>query len=413
MRDKTDSCLMIHRSLSRTLTPVQLRRRYCNRRLLAMSSTLPVRGRRTHRKSRHGCQQCKARKIKCDEAKPTCRNCTKHAVDCTYSLPSGGSPAQSHRSERTSPQASKPSHCECSDLAVHDLELLHHFSTSTAYTFSRNPALQTFWRVDAPQLGFGAHYTLRAMLAISALHLAYLRPTQKQFYVSQAEHHHSVALTFVTSNMTRLMNENSSALFLFSILTSYFSCAKPRKLDDLLLFQQGRISEWLVLFRGTGAIIEYAQEELRSGPLAALLSIRQRRSDYRNSLPTQGQAFMDDLEELIREEVKEQQELQVYLGAIQEMRVSYALWSDIGMWETGDVLVWLLRVSEEFLTLLREQRYVALVIFGYFCPLLRRLEWMWWLEGWSVHLLSRIHGLLDQEHRTWIQWPMEQLGWRP
>lgn len=174
-----------------------------------------------------------------------------------------------------------------------------------------------------------------------------------------------MALTFVTSNMTRLMNENSSALFLFSILTSYFSCAKPRKLDDLLLFQQGRISEWLVLFRGTGAIIEYAQEELRSGPLAALLSIRQRRSDYRNSLPTQGQAFMDDLEELIREEVKEQQELQVYLGAIQEMRVSYALWSDIGMWETGDVLVWLLRVSEEFLTLLREQRYVALVIFGY------------------------------------------------
>ncbi|GFF52972.1 hypothetical protein IFM61606_06487 [Aspergillus udagawae] len=251
------------------------------------------------------------------------------------------------------------------------------------------------------------------MLAISALHMAYLRPAQRQFYVSQAERHHNVALKFVTSNMTQLMNENSSAVFLFSVLTSFFSCAQPRKLDDLLLFQQGRISEWLVLFRGAGTIVEYAQEELRSGPLAALLSIRQRRSDYRDTLSTQGQPFMNDLEELVREEVKDQRELQIYLGAIQELRVSFALWSDTGAWETGDVFVWLLRVSEEFLTLLREQQHVALVIFGYFCPLLRRLEWMWWLEGWSVHLLSRIHGLLDQEHRTWIQWPMEQLGWRP
>ncbi|PKX91448.1 Zn(II)2Cys6 transcription factor domain-containing protein [Aspergillus novofumigatus IBT 16806] len=300
-----------------------------------MASTLPMRGRRTHRKSRHGCQQCKARKIKCDEAKPTCRNCSKHVVDCTYSLPSGGSPAQSQRSEGTSPQASNLCSCASSDLAVHDLELLHHFSTSTAYTFSRHPALQTFWRIDAPQIGFGAHYTLRAMLAISALHMAYLRPTQKQFYVSQAEHHHSVALKFVTSNMTQLMNENSSAVFLFSILTSFFSCAKPRKLDDLLLFQQGRISEWLVLFRGTGTIVEYAQEVLRSGPLAAFLSIRQRRSDYHTTLPIQRQAFMDELEELVREEVKDQHELQIYLGAIQEMRVSYALWSDTGVWETG------------------------------------------------------------------------------
>ncbi|GIK05172.1 hypothetical protein Aspvir_009275 [Aspergillus viridinutans] len=376
-----------------------------------MTSTMSMRGRRTHRKSRHGCQQCKARKIKCDEVKPTCRNCSKHAVDCTYSLPSGGSPLA--QGQETSPQASNLSSCGPSDLAVHDLELLHHFSTSTAYTFSQHAAIQTFWRIDAPQIGFAAHYTLRAMLAISALHMAYLRPAQRQLYVSQAEAHHSVALKFVTSNMTQLINENSSAVFLFSILTSFFSCAKPRKLEDLLLFQQGRISEWLLLFRGTGTIVEYAQEELRSGPLAALLNIRQRRSDYRSTLSTQGQPFMNDLEELVREEVKDQQELQIYLGAIQEMRVSYALWSDTGVWETGDVFVWLLLVSEEFLMFLREQRYVALVIFGYFCPLLRRLEWMWWLEGWSVHLLSRIHGLLDKEHRTWIQWPMEQLGWRP
>ncbi|EKV09145.1 hypothetical protein PDIG_57010 [Penicillium digitatum PHI26] len=39
--------------------------------------------RRSHRKSRNGCPQCKARRIKCDEQCP-CTNCTKHAIHCSY-----------------------------------------------------------------------------------------------------------------------------------------------------------------------------------------------------------------------------------------------------------------------------------------------------------------------------------------
>ncbi|CRK20199.1 hypothetical protein BN1723_012067 [Verticillium longisporum] len=40
--------------------------------------------RRSHPKSRTGCQTCKKRKIKCDEHKPSCRNCIKHAVACDF-----------------------------------------------------------------------------------------------------------------------------------------------------------------------------------------------------------------------------------------------------------------------------------------------------------------------------------------
>ncbi|KAI5289879.1 hypothetical protein KEM54_002987 [Ascosphaera aggregata] len=43
--------------------------------------------RRSHRKSRLGCLQCKRRKIKCDEAPPPCGNCKKHNIECEYGAP--------------------------------------------------------------------------------------------------------------------------------------------------------------------------------------------------------------------------------------------------------------------------------------------------------------------------------------
>ncbi|KIN03274.1 hypothetical protein OIDMADRAFT_53069 [Oidiodendron maius Zn] len=42
------------------------------------------RGRRTHRKSRLGCQPCKQHKIKCDESKPVCTNCMRRDIECKF-----------------------------------------------------------------------------------------------------------------------------------------------------------------------------------------------------------------------------------------------------------------------------------------------------------------------------------------
>ncbi|KAH8433325.1 Zn(II)2Cys6 transcription factor domain-containing protein [Aspergillus melleus] len=46
------------------------------------------RQRRTHRKSRHGCRNCKLRRLKCDEAKPRCAKCRLYRVVCDYAGPS-------------------------------------------------------------------------------------------------------------------------------------------------------------------------------------------------------------------------------------------------------------------------------------------------------------------------------------
>ncbi|KAH7143695.1 hypothetical protein EDB81DRAFT_842920 [Dactylonectria macrodidyma] len=63
--------------------------------------------RRAHRKSRNGCWECKRRHIKCDEARPSCSNCTVSERSCSFphsASPSGSvsTPASTHASTLTS-----------------------------------------------------------------------------------------------------------------------------------------------------------------------------------------------------------------------------------------------------------------------------------------------------------------------
>ncbi|KAL2822627.1 hypothetical protein BJX63DRAFT_127153 [Aspergillus granulosus] len=52
------------------------------------------RPRRRHKKSRNGCMECKRRRIKCDEAKPSCSRCILTKQDCIYQPTSPTTQAQ-------------------------------------------------------------------------------------------------------------------------------------------------------------------------------------------------------------------------------------------------------------------------------------------------------------------------------
>jgi hypothetical protein len=65
------------------------------------------------------------------------------------------------------------------------------------------------------------------------------------------------------------------------------------------------------------------------------------------------------------------------------------------------------------LLLLKEGTQEALVIFAYACVLFNKVEFYWWMEGWSTHLMGNIWGFLDEEHKEWVSWPAKEIGWSP
>ncbi|KAF2722529.1 hypothetical protein K431DRAFT_266560 [Polychaeton citri CBS 116435] len=50
----------------------------------AEKTTGAVRKRKSHKKSRKGCVNCKVRRVKCDEEHPSCQQCTQFGVQCRY-----------------------------------------------------------------------------------------------------------------------------------------------------------------------------------------------------------------------------------------------------------------------------------------------------------------------------------------
>ena len=104
-----------------------------------------------------------------------------------------------------------------------------------------------------------------------------------------------------------------------------------------------------------------------------------------------------------------------YINAISELRKSF-LSMECGRgqaYEVTDIFVWVFQVGDDFVPLLRVPTQSAVTILAFFCVLLNGLKSQWWLNGWADHLMAKSYALLDREHRLWIQWPMEEIGYIP
>lgn len=307
-----------------------------------------------------------------------------------------------------------------SNLAVFDMELLHHYMTATCYTLSRAPAVQAVWRDQIPRIAFTMPPVLHTLLAISALHLARLDPSKRASCIAQAQMHHNTAILSVVPIVPSLALDNSAALFLFASLTCIFACAKPPGgTDFLVLFEQGHLSEWVRLFRGTKTIIDYSHEDFHTGKLAPIfVNGTHLMATHRDAQALeQGQMYVWELRQMVCKECPPDQSLrQVYQEALDGLSRTLAVVMKPGderRLETADVFVWLLEVSGEYLELLRQEAPIALIIFAYFCVSIRQIEWMWWMEGLSGRLMTQLYSVLDEKYRSWLRWPQEQIGWTP
>ncbi|KAH6972150.1 hypothetical protein BKA56DRAFT_620719 [Ilyonectria sp. MPI-CAGE-AT-0026] len=352
--------------------------------------------RKWHTKSRKGCHSCKTRKIKCDEQHPSCRNCIKRGIQCDFL-----------QSEDTPTPVSVPANL--------DLELLHHFTISTASTLSTETQVRDLWRVVVPQIGFSVPYILNGVLALSALHMARYNPARREVLLSQAGRYHAASLEEALPLIPSVTSENCTHLFLFGVLTLFFNLASPRKADDILLVGNRAVPEWLYLLRGIGTLVA-ADSAIFSSPVSLIFKAINP-GQFWPSHPPEKQEFLDELETRIGVKTSDSAEKQAsLLQAVQALRWSYDLMSSKDSNEHTRLrkfYAWLFAIEESYLKLLKHADSEALCVLAFFCVLMREFERYWWIEGWAVHILRQIYILLDDEYRLWIRWPIEEMGWVP
>ncbi|KAF2635201.1 hypothetical protein P280DRAFT_511309 [Massarina eburnea CBS 473.64] len=242
------------------------------------------------KKSRGGCQQCKIRRVKCDESRP-CANCTRYNADCSLLAgpPSVGSVnrSSSYSRGRSSHEASVspapssntgvtygagrsvnlPLAEEASGGWMEDLELMHHF-TAHAHTTIPGPATaQQIWGFSVPQEAFKYRFLMHAILAFAAEHLAHINPTRAQHYRILGSTHQAAAITGLNNEISTvdLTSENCHALFTGASLIIMNAFAEPEA------YNLKALVSIFTLCRGMNTILMSSESTISKGPFAGLL----------------------------------------------------------------------------------------------------------------------------------------------
>ncbi|KAL4988790.1 hypothetical protein BDW68DRAFT_186981 [Aspergillus falconensis] len=155
------------------------------------------RPRRRHRKSRNGCAECKRRRIKCDEVKPSCSRCILTMQKCVYAAtapttqPSATAPQQSRRNQLSlslptpSPRSGlSPSplpfetsqlsfsppvqQSHGSDFDASDTGLYHHYLQHTSRNLTDDRQDHHAIQICLPTLALRSRTVYHSMLALSA-----------------------------------------------------------------------------------------------------------------------------------------------------------------------------------------------------------------------------------------------------
>lgn len=222
--------------------------------------------RRSHTKSRKGCETCKRRHIRCDENFPQCRNCTKHSCRCPYM----DMPAQEERApspekadllwtpeiEAEIQRWQQTGNFPFPDLYVYpapapqffsfeDLRLIHHVASVASELGIHDASNFAIWTRQIPvflKIGIEYGFVMHALLAFSATHLAWL--TECPLTANMAFEHRGIALKGLHEAIGVFSRQNSDAVLAASLLLSW---------------QATEWRGWTQLMHGTSSVIDAMQ----------------------------------------------------------------------------------------------------------------------------------------------------------
>ncbi|KAL8957426.1 MAG: hypothetical protein Q9193_005297 [Seirophora villosa] len=150
-------------------------------------SNKPFHPRKSHGKSRKGCDACKQRKKKCDESASGCSGCLDRGVVCHYS--SARNPSQDGQQKPSPLLSAIVSYNGLHGLESDETELFHHFSTQTLATLGSLSVQEVIASCLAAALDLD--FLKHAMCSLSASHMMYLSARQdlsSRFHLDKALH---------------------------------------------------------------------------------------------------------------------------------------------------------------------------------------------------------------------------------
>ncbi|KAK3321805.1 hypothetical protein B0H66DRAFT_181181 [Apodospora peruviana] len=296
---------------------------------------------------------------------------------------------------------------------VSDLELLHHWTTTTCKSVGKAYDLEIS-QCELPRQAFTHHFLLHQILAITAFHQAYLQPQHRQSYSLKASHHQSLAIQGIRFALSNISADNCHALFASSTLLYIGAMAssgpkegKPVKLDNLI--------DVFLLSKGIYSVLISSEQHIRSGPLHELFEPRpsgepqpvlERLLVQLEKLAARVLEEMNassDADDSVRDRDVIMREIDRLVGAIQ-----YSI--EAAPSPVHQVVgAWPLLMGEDFIALLRQRCQPALAVLSVHCVIMHATEDEYWFtRGWGLCIIQDISQTMAP---PWNQDAAWALGW--
>lgn len=290
---------------------------------------------------------------------------------------------------------------------IRDLELMHQWTSSTSLTLCGLEEVKYIWQIVVPKEAIAQKFLMHEILAFSALHLAHLRPDQARAYSVLSDHHQGIAVNTIRNLLSStITSENCNALFAASAIitltgfaSNFTETAPP--LDDIL--------DLFLLIRGMHGILKSAWDKIMQGPLARII---------KSGLDPPPQPLLEELlchvedlkscldSKLVRSDV---QSLCMDTIANFHESVDMATHHSDGR-ELRVVFTWPIKLSPDFMLLLRQNEPFALALLAHYCVILHCAEEKYWfIRGWGSKVVKAIANSIDPAWEQCIRWPVQYI----
>ncbi|KAF2271972.1 uncharacterized protein EI97DRAFT_427256 [Westerdykella ornata] len=418
--------------------------------------------RRSHKKSRGGCLECKRRHVKCDGGRPICLLCKIAERECSYSssilgrqtLPTPGASPQSRSTspsvgimERNPPVITEATNTDCGLTAsiyspvnlTHTALIVHLLTTKELFTLGDSVPDHAGGITYGLEIGLSHPYLLHALLAFSARHLAHVHHEPSIFpstdgaaseasgiYTQQAIALQTRAIALFKeachgSVPVPLNQSNCVPILLFSSVLGHHHLA-----DTLAKRPAGGLEPFLShythcieMHRGIYTIARTAWPMLlqneRLEPVltaSAGLTSREPRGSECETLKMLFSSEQDVCGH--NQEYTDEAERQACLTAIRYLQVGFdailAANTADGQAATEQsryhmVFSWTMLVPAQFTRLLAAKRPETLVVLGYYAILLHYARGLWQVKDAGTYIFGIIEEYLGPAWSQWLAYP--------
>ncbi|KEF61681.1 uncharacterized protein A1O9_03249 [Exophiala aquamarina CBS 119918] len=382
--------------------------------------------RRSTPKSRAGCETCKRRHLKCDEARPVCGKCAFSKRECIYTtISSQRAPvAPSPRTDQASclhKQSLPRSPGSPSNLAgslsplppgssglgsnVDHIELFYLFITTTCMTIAIDPLQIQLYRRIIIERSFKQHFLMDQLLALSACHMTLQRPHATAHYLNIAANQQAAALAGYRDILCRIDGSNCLDILLFSHLIAlhvFWDIFTQQPQTDFGSFLE-KLVGCIRLLRGINVVIHSWFETLVKSEIGPILVA----SEEHQQSPKESRDECGLLRAMLDSADLSASSIQTCLASLEVLQSTFDSENmlDEPSASTHQAFSWLVTLSEPFTELVDQRKPEALVILAHYAVILHRRRQSWAIGQAGRRTLDQIRQYLGKRWDRWLEWP--------